>query len=128
MNRPRSPLVFLLLAIFFSTGVSLTAQLSPRPNKGPTPVVDFEQFAVYWTAEAGWRTELLLRNNLPSQSLTVTPALRTADGAETALPAVTIGSDNGVTLDLNSTIAVAAPQLIGAYGSIVLRYTAPVIK
>lgn len=42
---------------------------------------DFEQFIPYWTTEAGWRTELQLRNSLPGQDVTVTPAVRTLQTA-----------------------------------------------
>ena len=117
----------LLILVVLSLYPPAVAQASPPP-KGLAQPRNFEQFAVYWTAEAGWKTELLLRNNLPSQSLTVTPALRTADGTETALPAVTINSNDVATIDLGAVITNAAPQLAGAYGSIVFRYTAPVVR
>src|SRR5207237_4255003 len=94
-------------------------KLSPRP---------WEQYAVYWTAEPGWKTEIHLRNNLPSQSLTVTPALRTADGTESTLPAVTISPNDVGSVDLGAVITSAAPHLAGQYGSVVLRYTAPVSR
>src|SRR5882724_3725718 len=42
--------------------------------------VDFEQFAVYWTEEPGWHTDLQLRNNLAAKELVVIPALRSPDG------------------------------------------------
>jgi len=86
----------------------------------------FEQYVVYWTTEPGWRTELQLRNNLESRELTVTPALRTADGVETALPPITIKSGDVASLDLYDTLMKAAPQLAGAWGSLVLRYLAVV--
>ena len=83
----------------------------------------FEQYIVYWTSEPGWRTELQLRNNRVSADLTVTPALRTASGAETALPPVAIRPGEVVSLDLSEVLMKAAPALIGAYGSVVLRYS-----
>ena len=82
-----------------------------------------EQFIVYWTAEPGWNTELLLRNNREAGELTVTPSVRTSDGAETGIPAVTIASGEVATVDLRATLLKAAPQLVGAWGSLVLRYT-----
>ncbi len=91
------------------------------------PVGEFEQFAPYWTAEAGWHTDLQLRNNLASESLTVRPSLRTSDGAETDLKLVTLlpGEVRSVNLmdalmEVNSSLAGSA----NAYGSIALRYTA----
>ena len=118
MNQLRTTLILSALSLC-TTLLAFATHTPPQPT-------NFEQFAVYWTAEAGWKTELLLRNNLPSQSLTVTPALRTADGTETTLPAVTINSNDVATVDLGSVITTAAPQLTGTYGSIVFRYTATV--
>jgi hypothetical protein len=79
---------------------------------------DFEQFVPYWTTEGSWHSELQLRNNVNGQDLIVTPSVRTADGTETRLPAVTIKPQEVKTIDIND----AAPQLSKAYGSIVLRY------
>jgi hypothetical protein len=93
--------------------------------KPPQPVAQ-EQFISYWTTEAGWRTELQLRNNLESSDLTVVPAVRTAAGVETALPSVTIKPGEVVSLDLYDALMTAAPSLAGAWGSLVLRYTAVV--
>lgn len=62
MNRFEStvlPLIF--TAILLNTTPRVFAQASPRPHKGAAPAMDFEQYAVYWTAEAGWNTELHLR-------------------------------------------------------------------
>jgi hypothetical protein len=79
---------------------------------------DFEQFVPYWTTEGSWHSELQLRNNVNGQDLIVTPSVRTADGTETRLPAVTIKPQEVKTIDISD----AAPQLSKAYGSIVLRY------
>jgi hypothetical protein len=57
-------------------------------------------------------------------ALTVTPALRTSDGAETALPTVTIQPQEVKAIDVENAIGTSAPQWIGTYGSVVLRYTA----
>jgi hypothetical protein len=81
-----------------------------------------EQFIVYWTTEAGWNTELLLRNNLEASDLTITPSLRAADGSETAIPVVTIAPGDVATVDLRETLSKTAPSLVGAWGSLVLRY------
>jgi hypothetical protein len=95
------------------------------PAHAPVPQ-SYEQYAVYWTAEAGWKTEIHLRNNLPAQALTVTPVLRATDGTERALPNVTISPNDLADVDVVAAITSAAPQLEGEYGSLVLRYTAPV--
>jgi hypothetical protein len=101
----------------------------PKPAQRPVPpqppAVDQEQFISYWTTETGWRTELQLRNNQVGQVLTVTPVLRTMDGIETPLPPVTIQSQEVKTVDIATAIGTSEPQLIGTYGSLVLRYRTP---
>jgi hypothetical protein len=104
---------------------SIKVQATGAPKLSPAP---WQQYAVYWTAEPGWKTELHLRNNLPGQSLTVTPALRTAGGSETSLPAITIAPNDVATVDLGAVIPSVAPQLVSSYGSIVFRYTASVVR
>jgi hypothetical protein len=89
---------------------------------------NYEQYVAYWTTEPGWRTELQLRNNLDPGELTVTPALRMADGTETAISPVTIKSGDVMSLDLSDVLLKAAPQLVGDYGSLVLRYRATVSR
>jgi hypothetical protein len=122
-------------AFIFAALVSLAlaqprAVLAQSTSKGPSQQqiakppqpADQEQFVSYWTTEPGWRTELQLRNNLESSDLTVVPALRTANGVETALPSVTIKPGDVASLDLYDTLMKAAPSLAGAWGSLVLRY------
>jgi hypothetical protein len=71
-------------------------------------------------------SELLLRNNATSQSLTVTPALRLPDGTETILAPVIVMPQEVKSINLDAAIAAAnAPQLVQAFGSVVLRYRAP---
>ncbi len=93
-----------------------------HPVPPPAPTAQ-EQFLVYWTTESGWSTELLLRNNLESSQLTVTPALRTPDGVETLLPSQTIAPGDVLSLDLYEILLKVAPQLVGAWGSLVVRYS-----
>jgi len=107
-----------------------TAQSSPPIRKAPPPPpppvsADQEQFVSYWTSETGWMSELQLRNNALGQDLTVTPTLRLPNGAETMLAPVTIKPQEVTSIDLDTAIAAAAPQLVGAYGSVVLRYRSP---
>jgi hypothetical protein len=54
--------------------------------------------------------------------LLVTPFLRTADGTETALAAVTLQPHEVQSIDLDTAIGSSSPQLVGTYGSVVLRY------
>jgi hypothetical protein len=93
------------------------------PPPAPKPQ---EQFIVYWTTEAGWNTELLLRNNLEASNLTVTPSVRTSDGLESVLPPVTITPGDVSMVDLRETLSKSAPQLAGAWGSLALRYRSTV--
>jgi hypothetical protein len=106
------------------------AQSSPPTSKAPPPpppppATDQQQFVSYWTTETGWRTELQLRNNQVGQILTVTPVLRATDGTETPLFPVVIQPHEVKTVDVATAIGSSAPQLIGAYGSLTLRYRAP---
>jgi len=106
------------------------AQSTPPTSKAPPPpppppATDQQQFVSYWTTETGWRTELQLRNNQVGQTLTVTPVLRATDGTETPLFPVVIQPQEVKTLDVATAIGNSAPQLIGAYGSLALRYRAP---
>lgn len=100
------------------------AQAHPSPP--PPSLVDNEQVIAYWTTETGWKSELQLRNNRLSGDLTVTPVLRQADGSETPLAAVTIKPHEVASVDLEQAIGTTAPQLIGSFGSVVLRFHSPV--
>ncbi len=126
---PFRPL-FVLLPLLLV--VPLVAQLAvaqsppirkPPPTQPPPPPVDQEQFVSYWTSETGWTSELQLKNNAAGQDVTVTPALRLPSGAETILAPVALKPQEVKSIDLDAAIAAAAaPQLVGAYGSVVLRY------
>jgi hypothetical protein len=125
LSFPSRSFLFIIF-ILFVTSCSVFAQAPsgpPRPHQHPPlPPTDQEQFFAYWTTETGWTTELQLRNNAPGQDLVVTPALRLADGAETALAPVAIKPQEVKSIDLGAAIAAAAaPQLIGTHGSVVLR-------
>ncbi len=113
-----------------------TASASPQGSSGPPKLpphvrsqpdaVDQERTLAYWTTETGWGSELQLRNNATAQNLTVTPVLRSPDGAETPLAPVTLKPQEVQSISLDAAIATArAPQLVGAYGSAVLRYRSP---
>jgi len=117
------PIILLILILTpTASGQSAATPQSPPPSgKHPIPA-DQEQFFPYWTTETGWDTELQLRNNLASQTLVVTPFLRTADGMETPLAAVTLQPREVQSIDLSAVIGAGTPQLAAAYGSIVLRY------
>jgi hypothetical protein len=130
LSCSRALFVSLLLSIFV-LGVSqqAVAQSGPPTHKRPAPpppppAEDQQQFISYWTTETGWRTELQLRNNQVGQTLTVTPVLRATDGAETSLSSVLVQPQETKTLDVATAIGNSAPQLIGAYGSLALQYSA----
>src|SRR5208283_458157 len=117
-----------LFALQSQSQVPDSQQVPPGP--GSVKVVpdltpqNHEQVAAYWTSETGWNTELQLRNNLLDQDLIVTPVVRRSDGAETDLAAITIKPQEVKGIDLDASISAAnAPQLVGTYGSIVLRYS-----
>ena len=129
----RSLVIFSAALVLIPLAPRLTQahpQSAPPARKAPPPppppaATDQQQFASYWTTETGWRTELQLRNNQVSQILTVTPVLRTADGTETPLSPVIILPQEVKTIDVATAIGSSAPQLIGTYGSVALRYRTP---
>ena len=81
-----------------------------------------EQFAPYWTAEPGWRTELQLRNNRAQGDLTVTPFLRAGNGVEFPLAPVVIAPNEIKSVDVSQAVTAQAFLLAGSYGSVVFRY------
>src|SRR5258708_31255737 len=95
------------------------------PSRPPPAPADQDQIVPYWTTETGWKSELQLRNNQTVQYLTVTPVLRTAYVAETTLAPVTIKPQDVKSIDLDAAIGATAPQLVGTYGSLVLRHRLP---
>lgn len=121
---------FVLLPVIPVALQPAEAQSSPPtrkapPPQAPPPAVDQQQFLSYWSTETGWRTELQLRNNQVGHILTVTPVLRTADGTETPLFPIVVQPQEVKTVDVATAIGTSAPQLIGTYGSLALRYSAP---
>ena len=130
---PRPYRCRLSLAFFLCIASSVLAQQpsTPSPPHGhptapPLQAVDQQQMVAYWTTETGWNSELQLRNNALSQELTVTPVLRLVDGAETSLGSVTIKPQEVVSIDIAAAISAAgATNLVGTYGSVVLRYSSP---
>jgi hypothetical protein len=81
-------------ALTAAQNAASSSELEGKPSavrtKHRQESVDLEQFIAYWTTEPGWRSELQLKNNGVGHDLTVTPVLRTPDGAETGLAPVTI--------------------------------------
>ncbi len=114
---------------------SLGQSQNSKPASGGSKVASHvpipsahEQFAPYWTTEAGWRSELQLRNNLAAGNLTVTPVLRAADGTEFPLSPVTIAPNEIKSVDVSDAVSKTAPQLMSAYGSVVFRYTSVAMR
>ncbi len=120
-----APLILIPLAPQLAQAQSTPPTSKAPPPPPPPPATDQQQFVSYWTTETGWRTELQLRNNQVGQILTVTPVLRSTDGTETPLFPVVIQPQEVKTVDVETAIGSSAPQLIGAYGSLALRYRAP---
>jgi hypothetical protein len=116
--RVRRGFLLVTLAVFLLPPLSAAEKPAmPKPQ---------EAFAPYWTAEPGWETELQLRNNLASGSLTVTPVLRPASGREVLLDPVTISSNAATTILVSGALLKRAPGLLnqpGTFGSVAFRYT-----
>jgi hypothetical protein len=135
---PPLPIQIRCAAFIFTTLVSLAlaqpqAVLAQSGTTGPPPAriaktpdpTDQEQVVSYWTTETGWRSELQLRNNLSGKILTVTPTLRAINGSETPLAPVTVMPQEVKSIDIETALGTTAPQLVGTYGSLVLRYRTP---
>jgi hypothetical protein len=108
----------LFLLILFSANLAQAGQPAPKPQ---------ELFASYWTSEPGWDTELQLKNNLASGSLTVTPVLRLLSAQEIPLDPVTIAANDSISVWVNMGLLKHSPDLLsqpGSYGSVVFRFTA----
>jgi hypothetical protein len=107
----------LCLSALFVAILTQAARPTPKPQ---------EVFAPFWTSEPGWTTELQLKNNLASGSLTVTPVLRLASGKEIPLDPVTIASNDSASVWVNEGLLKHAPELLylpTSYGSVVFRFT-----
>jgi hypothetical protein len=120
--------IFLIVAALLSLlhlprtfGQVPAAEQSTESATPPSLPTDQEQFVAYWTTETGWYSELQLRNNLSDQSLTVAPALRLADGTEIALEPVTVNPQEVKSINIDAALPVTG-QMVGTYGSVVLRY------
>jgi hypothetical protein len=123
---------------FLTLVLSAAGQSAAPPDRPPSlpkdkifpapsilPSIAQEEVLPYWTAETGWASELQLRNN-SLVNLTVSPALRMSDGSEVELSPVTLLPEEVKSIDLDKAIvAVSAPNVIGNFGSAVLRYTSP---
>lgn len=109
----------------FAPPQQVNGQHPPLPSRPAPASADQEQFVPYWTTEPGWGSEIQLRNNQISRDLTVTVVLRTPSGTETNLPSITLKPHEAVVADVATALRLVAPQLIGSWGSVVLRYKAP---
>ncbi len=131
MSPLRRSFLFFILALSVTSNTLLAQTPSGPTRKAPPPpptppATDQEQFVAYWTSETGWTSELQLRNNAVALDLIVTPVLRLADGAETTLAPVTLKPREVKSVDIDAAIAAtSAPQLVGTYGSVALRYISP---
>src|ERR1700722_18630303 len=99
MPTPRNILLLALIAI-----TSASAAHAQKPSAKSQEV-----FAPYWTSEPGWETELQLKNNLSSGSLTAMPVLRLASGEEIALEPVTIASNASASVEINQALLKHSP-------------------
>ena len=119
-------------AAFFAASLGVTAAALPQtpsesalPSKF-TPSLQ-EQFVCYWTAEPGWHTDLMLRNNLETAALVVTPALRLESGTEVPLAPVAVPPSSVTSVNLHDALMQSHPEVMtqaNPYGSVVTRYTA----
>ena len=124
----RNSSLMIVLSTLLSIPSALMAQSNAGGRTGPRTRLksDHVLVAPYWTVEAGWSTELEVRNNLGQDDLIVTPALRTFDGMEIQLGPITIPSDQVRSVNLADAIQAANPKLSSgvnySFGSLTLRY------
>ncbi len=135
LSRSRTSLFLAFLVTIALANPAPGQSQNSQPASGGSKVASHvpipsahEQFAPYWTTEAGWRSELQLRNNLAAGNLTVTPFLRAVDGTEFPLPPVTIAPNEVKSVDVSDAVNKTAPQLMGTYGSVVFRYTSVAMR
>ena len=121
--------LFAVLTLVPETLFGQAPSTTPSRPHDPHPIqaTDQEQIIPYWTTETGWHSELELRNNLASGDIVVTPALRLADGSEMILSPVGVKPQDVRTIDLEQALIGKAPQFIGTFGSVVLRYRSPTV-
>lgn len=115
---------FVLLA-FSGPLIGQQSSISTSSGHKPIPPSQQEQFIPYWTAEPGWHTELMLRNNLDVGTLQVTPVLRLTNGDEITLPEVSIAPATVESVNLHDVLMKSHPEVMSLtdpYGSVALRY------
>jgi hypothetical protein len=121
MSYKQSPKI---LSVVFPLLVAVTTTAAtPNPYRAAPKLQ--EVVAPFWTAEPAWETELQLKNNLASGSLSVTPVLRLASGREIPLDTVVISSNASAFVSVNDSLQRHSPTLLskfGSYGSVVFRF------
>lgn len=130
--------IAILLAAFaaafggqFSAGQQSQIMHSPHlPDLPPIAEASIpqEQFIPYWTSDAGWHSDVMLRNNLASEPLSVTPIVRTAEGREIPLAPVSIRAGEVLDLDLHELLMLSHPEVMQTsqpFGSVRLKYSSP---
>jgi hypothetical protein len=126
MLRARSRVAsFAALLTCAIPALSQTPSDSAIPSKFK-PVLE-EQFVCYWTAEPGWHTDLMLRNNMENAALAVTPAVRLDSGTEIPLAPATVPPSSVISVNLHDALMQSHPEaMMGAnpYGSVLIRHTA----
>jgi hypothetical protein len=126
MSRKTSSLIFLFALLLIPSALLAQSNTGARTGPRVRPKSGHVLVAPYWTVEAGWSTELEVRNNLGQDDLVVTPALRTFDGLEIQLGPITIPADQVRSVNLADAIQAANPKLSGganySFGSLTLRY------
>lgn len=120
LHRAPVPFLFRLVSVLAVASVFVPNGVAQHPRNVAS--TDHEMFAAYWTAEAGWHSELQMRNNFLAGDLTVVPVLRGPDGTEFPLPPVTIAPNEIKSVDVSDAITKSAAPLAGSYGSVVFRY------
>ena len=86
--------------------------------------VEQSTYAPYWTTEAGWTTELQLRNNRFDIPVSITPVLVESSGKELRLKTVEVAIDSVSTLALHELIQISGFAALSSFGYLRFEYKA----
>jgi hypothetical protein len=106
----------------------LTISLACLCLPAQTPASDEqESYIGCWTTEAGWSSDLHLKNNF-TKPLMITPKVRYADGVEVALPSVLVKPKEVKHLDMESAMSSTGISPSARFGSLALEYSSEHVR
>jgi hypothetical protein len=118
------------LGLLLTVAVIGTCSLHLAEAQLPTPatsqafhhVSEQTLYVGYWTTEAGWQSELHLKNNY-QEPISVRPEIRYSDGTFSQLQSVSIAPNDVKHLDVEELLHASNSSPLSQYGSLALRFT-----